>query len=117
MEFNFTIEQPKTWFIDLDGTIVEHNGYKNGGDVLLNGVKPFFDNINSEDIIIITTARSSYYSNETISFLNNNGIRYDKIIFDLPTGERILINDKKPDNKITAIAVNLDRNEGLKKLI
>ena len=29
----------KTWIFDLDGTLVVHNGYKNGVDELLSGVK------------------------------------------------------------------------------
>lgn len=28
---------PKTWIFDLDGTILVHNGYKNGGDRILPG--------------------------------------------------------------------------------
>ena len=28
----------KTWIFDLDGTLVVHNGYKNGVDELLPGV-------------------------------------------------------------------------------
>lgn len=31
-----------TWIFDVDGTICIHNGYKNGEDVLLGGVKEFF---------------------------------------------------------------------------
>ena len=30
---------PKTWLFDIDGTLVKHNGYKEGGDVLLPGVR------------------------------------------------------------------------------
>lgn len=34
---------PKTWILDLDGTIVKHNGYKiDGKDTLLQGAKQFF---------------------------------------------------------------------------
>ena len=46
-----------TWFIDLDGTILEHNGYliKNK-DKLLKGVKLFFKKIPKNDKIIITTS-------------------------------------------------------------
>ena len=34
-----------TWLIDVDGTIVKHNGYIiDGQDTLLDGVKEFFDN-------------------------------------------------------------------------
>jgi len=46
--------------------------------------------------------------------LKQNNIKYNKIIFDLPMGERILINDKKNDGAITAYCVNLDRNKGFK---
>ena len=34
-----------TWIFDVDGTICIHNGYKNGEDVLLGGVKEFFSKI------------------------------------------------------------------------
>ena len=33
----------KTWIFDLDGTLVVHNGYKNGVDELLPGVKKFYE--------------------------------------------------------------------------
>lgn len=103
----------KTWIFDLDGTLVKHNGYKNGQDELLPGVKEFFNQIDDDDSIIILTARLSTYKNITEKFLNENNIRYDYIIFDLPVGERILFNDKKPDGLKTAYAYNLDRNVGL----
>lgn len=32
--------------------------------------------------------------------------RFDKILFDMPMGERILINDRKPSELNTAIALN-----------
>lgn len=112
MEFDFKINQPKTWFIDLDGTLVEHNGYKNNGDKLLAGVKEFFNSLPFEDFVVITTARKIKYKKQTITFLKQNNIRYNHIIFNLPTGERILINDMKPDNSKTAYSINLTRNKG-----
>lgn len=34
---------PHTWILDLDGTLVEHNGYKiYGKDRVLPGIKKFF---------------------------------------------------------------------------
>ena len=33
---------PKGWILDLDGTLVVHNGYKTGEDTILPGVKDFF---------------------------------------------------------------------------
>lgn len=110
MKSMFNIGQPKTWLIDLDGTLVVHNGYKNGGDLLLDGVSDFFKSLPKEDFVIITTARKKEFKKQTIDFLKRNNIRYNKIIFDLPTGERILINDKKNDGTLTSYSINLDRN-------
>ena len=113
MKFNFKVNQPKTWIIDLDGTIVSHNGHKTSQDSLLPGVSEFFKNLDQDDFILITTARDIKYKPQTLRFLNKNHIRYNHIIFNLPTGERILINDMKPDNSKTAYCVNLIRNKGL----
>ncbi len=101
---------PKTWIIDLDGTILKHNGYKEGKDELLKGVKEFFDVIPNEDTIIILTSRATKYADQTIKFLKQNKIRYDHIIFNIPFGERILINDKKGSGLLTAYAINKERN-------
>jgi len=102
-----------TWLIDLDGTILKHNAYLNGQDELLPGVKVFFDSIPSTDFIILLSARSSEYKKTTEDFLSKMSIRYDQLVFDLPKGERVLINDQKPGGLNTAIAVNLDRDFGL----
>jgi len=107
---------PKTWLIDIDGVIFEHNKYlKNnvGKERLLPGVKKFFDNIPKDDKIILLSARSKKWKEYTIKQLRINKVRYDTIIFDLPAGERILINDIKPSGLKTAIAINIKRNKGL----
>ena len=110
----YQINQPKTWFLDLDGTLVNHNGYKYNNERLLDGVVDFFTHtIQNDDTVIITTSRSHIYKASTINFLQKNNIRYNHIIFDLPKGERILINDRKPDGIQTAYAINLIRNKGL----
>lgn len=102
---------PKTWIIDIDGTICKHNGYKlDGTDTLLDGVKEFFSKIKSEDTIILTTSRRKEDAKKTEMFLNNNGIKFNHIIYELPYGERILINDRKPSGLNTSIAVNTDRD-------
>lgn len=101
----------KTWIFDIDGTICKHNGYKiDGYDTLLPGVVDFFSKIPTEDKIIFITSRTQEYSKITEKMLKENGIRYEAIIYGLPFGERILINDKKPSGLLTSIAINTDRN-------
>ena len=104
----------KTWIFDLDGTLVVHNGYKGGMDTLLPGVKDFYKrNIRDTDYILIITARDSEFKGIAEKCLLDNNIRYDKIIYDTPRGERILINDRKPwDGGIdTAYSININRNQ------
>jgi len=103
----------KTWIFDLDGTLVEHNGYKTGRDTMLKGVKEFYEkNIEDTDYVLIITARNSEFRGIAEKCLLDNNIRYDRIIYDTPRGERILINDRKPwDGGIdTAYSFNIDRN-------
>jgi hypothetical protein len=39
------------------------------------------------------------------------------IIFNLPLGERIVVNDKKPAGLETAVAWNVERNKGFKEIL
>lgn len=101
----------KTWILDLDGTIVRHNGYKlDGGDTLLSGAEEFFQGIAQEDMVIFVTSRSRELAAQTEEFLKRHGIRYDAIVYGAPYGERILVNDKKASGLATAIAVNTERD-------
>lgn len=102
----------KTWIFDLDGTLVKHNGYKSDGqDTLLKGVSEYFSGIPDTDRVIILTSRTEEYKDQTLNFLKENNIRYDAVLFDMPMGERIVINDRKPSGLEMAVAVNLDRDE------
>ncbi len=102
---------PKTWILDLDGTVVKHNGYKiDGEDSLLPGAKEYIDAISADDRVVILTSRTDEYRDSTLRFLKEKGIRYDDILFNMPMGERIVINDRKPSGLDMAYAVNLDRD-------
>ena len=102
---------PKTWIFDLDGTLVKHNGYKEDGrDTLLAGAGGYLAGIPPEDKVIILTSRTEEYRGMTVRFLEENGIRYDGILFGMPMGERILVNDRKPSGLDMAVAVNLNRD-------
>ena len=104
----------KTWIFDVDGTLVKHNGYKKDGyDTLLPGVADFFRNVSPEDKIILLTAREGQYLENLKTFLKENDIRYDHIVTDMPFGERIIINDRKPSGLDMAFAVNKDRDAAL----
>lgn len=101
-----------TWFIDIDGTICKHNGYKiDGYDTLLPGVIEFFNNIPESDLIILVTSRTDEYKDNTIKFLNESHIRYDQILFNAPYGERIVINDNKPSGLEMSKAININRDD------
>ena len=103
---------PKTWLFDLDGTLLKHNGYKiDDVDTVLPGVREYIDAIPAEDTIIILTARTDAYKQMTIDFLAEQGIRYDEILFNMPMGERILINDRKPSGVDMSVAINIDRDK------
>ncbi len=101
-----------TWILDLDGTIVKHNGYKiDGKDTFLEGAKKFLDNLPEKDMIVFLTSRTEEYRKLTEEFLAENGIRYNAIIFGAPYGERILVNDDKPSGLHMSIGICTNRDE------
>ena len=113
----------KTYFIDIDGTILEY-------------IKDFSQMHNFPDLqqtfeanviiskwhceghqIILVTSRPESMRKLTIKQLDRNGIIYDMLIMGIGSGERILINDAS-ENDIkkgleTAKAWTLKRNVGL----
>lgn len=103
-----------TWLIDIDGTIVVHNGYlADGEDTPLENSCAFLRELPKDDFIILLTSRQESAREKTETFLKKNNIQYNKIIFGLPVGERVLINDNKPSGLCMAHAVSLSRNEGI----
>lgn len=107
----------KTWILDLDGTIVKHNGYKTDGyDTLLPGAREFLDSIPESDMIIFLTSRTAEYKEVTESFLKKENIHYQNIIYGVPYGERILINDKKPSGLVMAYAISPSRDDFFKEV-
>ena len=108
------MRQPKTWFVDFDGTLVTQRSHLSETDTILDGTKAFFGEVVDElDRVIITTARTCDDKGRIERFLQSHGIRVDHIICGLPTGARMLVNDKKPDGTFTAFAFNLERDKGI----
>ena len=107
---------PHTWIIDIDGTLVKHNGHLTDGDRLLPGVQAFWATIPAGDIVVLMSARTETEREPTLAFLARQGLRYNHAIFGMPVGERILVNDSKPAGPKTAVAVNVPRDFGLSDL-
>ena len=120
----------KTWFIDIDGTIFNHKSNFDFDesdkiyDQILEGVEEFWEKIPADDYIILTTARPGWWKEMTIYSLEKYGLRYNQLIFDIPSGTRVLVNDNKPPldpdglnpgrTEIqSAHAICVHRNEGL----
>lgn len=101
-----------SWFLDLDGTILKHNGYKlDGTDSLLSGALDFLHQIPQEDSIIFVTSRKEAEKQRTEDFLREQKISFQKIIYNLPYGERILVNDRKPSGLETAQVISVERDQ------
>lgn len=110
-----------TWVLDFDGTLVRHNGYKDGitnTDDWLPGALDFLHSIPAEDYVLILTAREDEpeVRQRTVDFIRAANVRFDDIKFGMPMGERILINDNKPSGLVCSHAITPERNQGLKEL-
>lgn len=109
----------KTIFCDIDGTILRHTGnvisnYKDDPVLLPGALENIIQWEKNGYTIVLTTGRKECVRGATEAQLLRSGIIYDKLIMGLPNGDRILINDKKPNGIAnTAYAINLVRNEGL----
>lgn len=119
-----------TYFIDIDGTLVHNkqeedleqllssdNEQNESKEELLPNVLELWNSIKPNDIIIITTARSEKYRTMTDKLFKKFNMRYDKMIMDLRTGPRVLINDTPDESFKKAIAINVKRDHGWSKCI
>jgi len=112
----------KTIFIDIDGILVEHKG--NLSKQILSKIKLLpgtLEKLNEWEgeghRIILTTGRKESMRKFTEEQLLKLGIFYDQLIMGLNRGERIVINDSKPNNDVvTASAIQIERNVGIKNI-
>jgi hypothetical protein len=121
--YKFTMDKrPKTIFCDIDGTLIQHIG--NLTDALLGNQKVLEGTIETLNTwerkgyrIILTTGRKESMRQVTEKLLSDLGIFYDLLIMGIGGGDRIIINDKKPDSDDnTCMAYNLIRNQGINDL-
>ena len=114
--------RPATIFCDIDGTLTKHtlptqSQLPSNKMELLNGT---LDKLNEWDQkgyrIILTTGRKEGLRAQTEKQLQEAGIIYDQLIMGIGGGARYIINDRKPDGREVAKAVNINRNEGIKNI-
>lgn len=111
----------KTIFIDIDGTILRHNGdlskqILTTPEVLPEVLEKFNEWNRKGYYIVLTTGRKECMREMTIKALLSSGVFYDQLVMGLPRGERVLINDSKPDMNNTASAFVVGRNNGLTEI-
>ena len=114
------MNRPKTIFCDLDGTLVKHSNptdIQNPNLILevLPGVHQKLIEWDTKGYhVVITTGRKESAREATVKQMQRAGINYDQLIMGFGGGDRILINDKKPNSdRDTAYVINLERNKGL----
>jgi|TARA_B100000029_G_scaffold514729_1_gene618754 hydroxymethylpyrimidine pyrophosphatase-like HAD family hydrolase len=120
------MSRPKTIFCDIDGTLTEHPASSQDISkynleqemrVLPGTREKLWEWDKKGYFIILTTGRKEGMRKSTVEQLRKAGIIYDQLIMGFGGGDRILINDRKPDSgRDTASAINLDRDTGIGNL-
>lgn len=108
-------------FCDIDGVLIYHNPHST---TKIEDNKPIDGYLNLNKWkqlghkIILTTARSEKYRDETVKLLKHLDIKYDELVMELPAGPRLLINDHKPSKTFVnqANGIELVRDGGLKNV-
>ena len=120
---NSTDKRPATIFCDIDGTLVTHAKPTDSQkpthklNLLEGTIKKILEWDKLGCNIILTTGRKESLRKVTEKQLGEAGIIYDQLIMGIGGGKRYLINDKKPyGNENYAIAINLERNTGIKNI-
>jgi len=115
--FKLSIAQRKTFFIDIDGTLIYTTDPITYDSSLIKIIPGTLDMLTiykeQNHIIVLTTARKDEC--KMIKLLADLKIPYDKLITNISSGQRILINDKKPYFPLlcTAVAYQPERDKGI----
>ena len=110
--------KPKTIICDIDGVLLEHRNQGLSSQLNASPLNGTIEKINEWDAkgynIILITGRRESLRNKTEQQLLMYDIFYDKLIMGVGGGDRIVVNDRKPNSdRDTAYAINLYRNEGI----
>lgn len=108
----------KTIFIDIDGTLIKHQGslekcIYGPVETIQYTEEKIQDWMLAGHRVIITTARPESTRKQTIKTLEECRIMYDMLIMGLPHGPRVVINDAKPNIGEMAVGITIKRNSGI----
>ena len=110
-----------TIFCDIDGVLIRHKNHSTSeskDNEFLSGISTLRKLSKQNHRVILTTARSKKFKPSLESLLTENKVPYDEIVMGLPSGPRILINDRKPKKPFSRQSNSFEvfRNEGLSSL-
>jgi histidinol phosphatase-like enzyme len=109
----------KTIFLDIDGCLLKHFGnlskqITNSPEILSGTIEKINEWEEAGHKIILVTGRKECTRELTKKQLLSVGIFYDQLIMGINRGERIIINDKKPNNEMcVARGIEIERNKGI----
>jgi hypothetical protein len=109
----------KTIICDIDGTLVKHSTPSTSShpeylpELLPGTLAKFAEwDVKGYNIILMTGRRESARA-ATQKQLSRLGIFYDHLIMGIGGGERILINDSKPNGEVAVRCINIERDKGI----
>ena len=115
------MDKPKTIICDIDGVLLVHKNQGLTGQLNSEPLSGTVEKINEWDAkgynIILITGRRESLRKITEEQLQSFGIFYDNLIMGVGGGDRVIINDRKPNSKRdTAYSINIDRNKGIENV-
>ena len=113
--------KPKTIICDIDGVLLEHRNQGLSSQLYSSPLENTIDKLTEWDSkgynIILITGRRESQRQKTEEQLDLFDIFYDQLIMGVGGGDRVIINDRKPNSdRDTAYAINLNRNEGVENV-
>ena len=111
-----------TYFFDIDGTIFKYRQFETYGqspaELTPGALEKLTEIKEAGHTIVLTTARPEGLRHLTANELGEANIPYDQLVMGIARGPRHLVNDLSPSAVgVRAIAWNIERDEGLEKII
>jgi CTP:molybdopterin cytidylyltransferase MocA len=108
-------------FCDIDGVLVEHEDvadYSRPLRAIPGSIERLREWSEQGYFVVLTTAREAKYETEMRAALAAAEVPFQHLVMGLPSGPRVLINDRKPSALLVsqATAFEVERNQGIKHI-